>query len=178
MHYMDQASAALVGAGIALIGTLGAASLVYVATRRQARDQGGVEHQKRLREERRDAYVAFMESIEPLDRVIFELVDIQSILDNYSLPTVRQAAEDALPELDAAVHALYRGRMSLILLGPDSVSVWAEELWNDAGHLRGDLVDYLNGWLNVDRILESVERVERSKRRFTESANAVLVATP
>lgn len=66
---MDQAVAALCGAGIAVVGTLGASWLTYVGTRRQARDHGRIEHARQLRAERRDAYLSFMELLEPLEHL-------------------------------------------------------------------------------------------------------------
>jgi len=66
---MDQAVAALCGAGIGVVGTLGASWLTYVGTRRQAPDQGRIEHARQLRTERREAYLAFMELLAPVDHL-------------------------------------------------------------------------------------------------------------
>ncbi|WP_409055573.1 hypothetical protein [Streptomyces sp. SYP-A7185] len=66
---MDQAVAALCGAGIGVVGTVGASWLTYVGTRRQAPDQGRIEHARQLRTERREAYLSFMELLEPMDHV-------------------------------------------------------------------------------------------------------------
>ncbi|MET9974406.1 hypothetical protein ACFYOI_10555 [Streptomyces microflavus] len=175
---MDQGVAAVSGAGVAVIGTLVTAGLTYMATRSQARDQGRVDHRQKLRDERRDAYGAFMDTTEPLDRVIFDLVDTQCIIDNYHSSSALQAVEESLPDIDIAVHGLYRARVRVRLLGPSSVSDWADELWNDAAHMRAILADFSAGRGNVSDFQEAVEKVEGSKRGFAESANVILEALP
>lgn len=175
---MDQGLAAVLGAGVAVIGTLGTAGLTYMATRSQARDQGRVDHRQKLRDERRDAYGAFMDTTEPLDRVIFDLVDTECIVDNYQSSYAVDAAERALEELDVAVHGLYRARTRVRLLGPRSVSAWADELWVDAAYLKTVLTDFVAGRINMVEFQEAVDKVEISKREFAESANAVLEALP
>jgi hypothetical protein len=45
---MDQGIAALAGAGIGVVGSLGTAGLAYLAAERQARDRGRIEHAQKL----------------------------------------------------------------------------------------------------------------------------------
>ncbi|MGW3102902.1 hypothetical protein [Streptomyces sp. NPDC001100] len=175
---MDQGLAAVLGAGVAVIGTLGTAGLTFRAARCQARDQSRADHRQKLRDERRDAYGAFMETTEPLDRAIFDLVDTECIIDNYQSPSALRASEEALADIDVAVHDLYRARMRVRLIGPGSVSAWADELWNDAAYLKTVLTDFVTGRINMADFQEAVDKVEISKRRFAESANAVLEALP
>jgi hypothetical protein len=66
---MDQAVAALLGAGIGVVGTVGASMLTYFGVRRQAPDQGRIEHARQLRIERREAYLAFLALLDPLEHV-------------------------------------------------------------------------------------------------------------
>ncbi|MFJ6444782.1 hypothetical protein [Streptomyces sp. NPDC091649] len=119
-----------------------------------------------------------MDSAEPLDRVIFDLIERECIIDNYQSPYAMDAAERALEELDVAVHGLYRAGTRVRLLGPSSVTAWADELWTDAAYLRTALTDLAVGRINMTEFQEAVDKVETSKREFTESANAVLEALP
>ncbi|GGV63027.1 hypothetical protein GCM10010277_68830 [Streptomyces longisporoflavus] len=59
----------MLGAAVGVIGTLGTATLTYLATRHQVRDQGRVDHAKVLREERKAAYLDFLEAAESCSKV-------------------------------------------------------------------------------------------------------------
>lgn len=70
---MSEWAPVLFTAGGAVIGALGAACFSYFASRRQPRDQGKVEHAQVLRGERREAYLAFLECYQRLDRKLEHL---------------------------------------------------------------------------------------------------------
>ncbi|MFF4260332.1 hypothetical protein ACFY1L_55330 [Streptomyces sp. NPDC001663] len=61
---MDQGIAATLGAGIGIAGTLGASYLTYAATRHQTRAQIHTEQVRWLRDERKTAYLAFLDEAE------------------------------------------------------------------------------------------------------------------
>ncbi|MGP3944068.1 hypothetical protein [Streptomyces sp. 6N106] len=54
---MDQGLAAVLGATVGVVGTLGTACLTYLTARHQARDQGRVAHAQTVRDERRATYL-------------------------------------------------------------------------------------------------------------------------
>ena len=61
---MDQGLAAVLGAGIGVLGTVVTAWLTYTATRRQAIDNGKVDHWHKLRDERKETYLSFLGAVE------------------------------------------------------------------------------------------------------------------
>ncbi|MFG2469188.1 hypothetical protein ACGFXB_27540 [Streptomyces canus] len=67
---MDAGLAAVLGATVGAIGTGGAALATSLLNRSQARLQLLVEHERFLREPRRDAYVAYAESISKINDLI------------------------------------------------------------------------------------------------------------
>lgn len=128
---MDQAIAALCGAGIGVVGTLGASWLTYAGARRQARDQGRVEHARQLRTERREAYLSFMELLEPLEHLP-------------ALPA-SSLSEEEFTALKTRVESIpLRGEYLLTrirLCGPDEIA-------NRAGDLLGEIGRMVHLFLN------------------------------
>ncbi|MEU0838605.1 hypothetical protein ABZ370_03920 [Streptomyces sp. NPDC005962] len=176
---MNQGLVALLGASVAVVGTLGTGGLTYIATRRQAGDQGEMEHRKQLREERRDSYRKFLEAAEPLDRAIFALVEQARIQLEFDSQFARDVVQDAMEGLESASHALYRERVSVALAGPDAVGSLAHELWDCAAVLQTSLSFYLAGGLMTAGEFEAaVDGIEVAKTAFVEGARKVLEAAP
>ncbi|MFD7534723.1 hypothetical protein [Streptomyces sp. NPDC059819] len=67
---MDAGVAAVLGATVGVVGTLGTAVLTYAAARRQARDVGVVEHGHWLRERRHERYIAFLDGLGAWDTAL------------------------------------------------------------------------------------------------------------
>lgn len=150
---MDQGLAALLGASVAVVGALCTGGLTYVATRRQAMDNGEVAHRKQLREERRDAYKKFLAAAESLDRVIFRLVEQECIQLDFESRLARDAVAEVMGDLDSAAHNLYVERMNVALAGPFAMGGLAHELWHYASSLQppDGLINLSPGWLARSR---------------------------
>lgn len=126
---MDQGIAALAGAGIGVVGSLGTAGLAYLAAGRQARDRGRIEHAQKLREERRAAYRLFQRAAEPIDdalhRVGMGAVDGPAssfLLTSRNLRLSEQEISDAVRELRKLL-------IEIQLNGPDAAAAAAQEVY-------------------------------------------------
>lgn len=123
---MDQGIAAVLGAGVGITGTLGAALLGYMGARRQSRDQGRVNHALRLRDDRKEVYLAFLEEEERL-RDIFEGARSSLLPDEHSetpwlrIETKEQSLRDGLGELQ-------QRRTRIALAGPQEVEMGADRM--------------------------------------------------
>ncbi|MYW99882.1 MULTISPECIES: hypothetical protein [unclassified Streptomyces] len=104
---MDAGVAAVLGATVGVVGTLGTAVFTYAAARRQARDAGVVEHGHWLRERRHERYIAFLDGLGAWDTVLDQ---VWEPLGNYrrdpaagraDLLAVLRALEDRYDDLVA-----------------------------------------------------------------------------
>lgn len=127
---MNQWLAVVLGAGLGAVGALGAAILAYVAARRQARDQGLVDHDRQLRAERREAYLTFHEAAGLVDDVLLRLgytAGADTPAFNPLDPT--RLLRRSVTDLGQAVHQLRKVRMAIDIVGPVSVANSAREVW-------------------------------------------------
>lgn len=180
---MDQGLAAVLGAGVGVTGTLGTAVLAYLAARRQAVDQGKIDHEKALRAERRDAYLSLIQAAEPADKALHRVAHRDN-LRGLSMETAPDEATlaIAIDELGEAAHAVYRAHAQIDLVGPHRMSGRAIEVWAAIrdlrafleGAKRGDVApeDYQDG------CEKAVDYVERVRTKFAEGARAVLALPP
>ncbi|MGW2292710.1 hypothetical protein [Streptomyces phaeochromogenes] len=72
---MDQGLAAVLGAAVGIVGTLGTGTLGYLAARRQASDQGCIDHAHQLRADRREAYLALLQALKPVHEIVNVVVE-------------------------------------------------------------------------------------------------------
>ncbi|WP_333772375.1 hypothetical protein [Streptomyces sp. IBSBF 3136] len=178
---MDQGLAAVLGAGVGVLGTLGTALLAYGAARRQAVDQGKVDHAKELRAERRETYLAFIEAAEPLDLVLHTIAH----KDDPPAPEVIQPPDEPvlrrlIDDLDSGVHALYKVQARVDLVGPSAVAGEAVNVWGAARDLRHFLQAVLRGEVSqfdYDAGLETaIDDVERTRDDFARAARDVIAS--
>lgn len=119
MSGMDQGTAAVLGACVGVVGTIGTAVLTFIAARTQVRDQGMIEHRRTVRTERRDAYRAFMTSIsnveQALENQMLSLAKLE--IDAAPLPAWRDTFT-ASDELSAQLKSLKVQAVDILLAGP------------------------------------------------------------
>ncbi|MFJ6017656.1 hypothetical protein [Streptomyces sp. NPDC092952] len=184
---MDEAWAALAGAGIGVVGALCTSWLTYAAARRQARDQGKVEHGRALRSERLEAYLAFTEAAEPVDNVLHRVAHRDGVLVSArDAPLPTDVLHAAVEELGTAVDALYKAQARLDLMGPESVAAEAVNVWSDVRSLRTHLERMLNetreGEVPDDGcrtgLEDAVDAVEVSREKFARCARKVIETPP
>ncbi|MCQ8829850.1 hypothetical protein [Streptomyces malaysiensis] len=160
---MDQAVAALCGAGIGVVGTVGASVLTYIGTRRQVPEQGRIEHARQLRIERREVYLAFMELLEPVDRLPSEPVSLSS----------EYAALAAQVELIPPRGESLLARIQLC--GPKEIADSAGSLLSSAG----DMIRlFLNSSQDQDAIDRAFESFMAAQGEFIDKARRVMVEPP
>ncbi|WP_225848624.1 hypothetical protein [Streptomyces sp. HPF1205] len=187
MDRVDPGWAALAGAGVGVVGTLCTSVLTYAATRRQARDQGTVDHGRALRSERREAYLLFMAAAEPVDgvlhRVAHQDAEVASARD---APPPAAVLSAAVEELGTAVDALYKAQARLDLMGPESVAAQAVNVWSDVRSLRTYLERTLRGMREGEvpdggyrtGLEDAVDAVELSREKFARCARRVMETPP
>ncbi|MFD4608042.1 hypothetical protein ACFWOT_07960 [Streptomyces sp. NPDC058440] len=132
---MDQGLAAVLGASVGLAGALGAATLTYIATRKQAADQGLVEFKRSLRSERREAYLAFIRATEDLHPVLVAL----GWHGQVSAEESPMGRAEQISTLRSLVRDLYRLQAQIDLVGPTEISRAAIEVWGRIADLRSAL---------------------------------------
>ncbi|MGW8374276.1 hypothetical protein [Streptomyces sp. ODS28] len=119
---MDQGTAAVLGAGVGVIGTIGSAYLGYAAARWQVRDQGRVDHGSKLREERINAYGAFLNAAQSIDDDLQEVY--RQVIDfvRGEGPAPDWAAQQSrLDEIMSALEDLKRLNTRVAMAGPKAV---------------------------------------------------------
>ncbi|MER5747525.1 hypothetical protein ABT097_30185 [Streptomyces sp. NPDC002225] len=184
---MDEGWAALAGAGVGVAGALFTSWLTYRAARRQAPDQGVVEHGRALRSERLQAYLAFMEAAEPVDSVLHRIAHQDGALASVrDAPPPTDVLRTAVEELGTAVDALYKAQARLDLMGPEAVAAEAVNVWSDVRSLR----TYLEGVLHRTHegelsdggyrtgLEDAVDAVEVSREKFARRARGVIETPP
>ncbi|GEB51845.1 hypothetical protein [Streptomyces cacaoi] len=178
---MDQGLAAVLGAGVGVLGTLGTAAVTYAAARRQTLDQGKVDDTKAIRGERRDAYLAFIEAAEPVDFVLHSLAHSDEVPGSCERPPNTAVLNEMVEDIDSAVHALYKAQARIDLVGPSSVVSEAVNVWGAARDLRSFLQAVLRGDVAPDvyaQALETaVDAVEKARDDFGRAARDV-ISTP
>ncbi|MGC4975430.1 hypothetical protein ACLQ2D_21285 [Streptomyces sp. DT199] len=102
---MDQGLAAVLGASVGVIGTLGTAVLTYAATRSQVRDQQRGAHLAWLRDTRMRTYTDLFTTIEQLDTAL-EVYEAR-IKAVRRKQTISAADLDSITALKQAAHAAY-----------------------------------------------------------------------
>ncbi|MBP0456637.1 hypothetical protein [Streptomyces montanisoli] len=180
---MDQGWAAIVGAGVGVVGTLSTSWLKTTADRRLARDQGAAEHGRELRGERREVYLAFTEAAEPVDAVLHRIAHQDGVPAAVrDAPPPTDVLREAVEELGKAVHTLYKAQARLDLMGPEGVAEEAVNVWSDVRSLRTYLERVLQGQLPDDGYPAGLERavdaVEASRERFARRAREVMETAP
>jgi hypothetical protein len=185
---MDQGWGVLAGAVVGAAGASGASWLAYLAARRQARDQGEVDHGLVLRSERREAYLAFMEAVEPVDGVLHRLAHQDGVPAAVrGTPPPVDVLRAAVEQLGAAVDALYKIQARLDLAGPEAVAAQAVHVWSNVRALRTYLETVLHRALEGDRpadegyrsgLDDAVDEVEVSRETFARRAREVMVRPP
>ncbi|EFF88704.1 conserved hypothetical protein [Streptomyces sp. e14] len=187
MECMDQGWAALAGAGVGVAGTLCTSWLTYAAARRQARDQGAVEHGRALRNERLEAYLAFMKAAEPVDSVLHRVAHQDGARASArNAPPPADVLHAAVEELGTAVDALYKAQARLDLMGPKPVAAQAVNVWSDVRSLRTYLervrLGMIEGGVPHDEyrtgLEDVVDAVEVSRERFARRAREVIETPP
>ncbi|MBO8191383.1 hypothetical protein ITI46_06705 [Streptomyces oryzae] len=131
---MDQGTAAVLGACVGMVGTLGAAVSAYVAARHQVREQGKTEHKKTIRAERREAYRGFLMEVSRFERNVdlarLGLIRLQ--LDG-AAPEVWVEKFSETDDLSDQIKELKVQSTDLLLAGPIELAIQA-----------GPVIDALN----------------------------------
>jgi hypothetical protein len=70
MTGMDAGWAAVLGATVGVVGTLGSAMLTYAATRSQVHEAGRVEHEHWVRDKRQQLYLDFIDTLDEWDAAV------------------------------------------------------------------------------------------------------------
>lgn len=122
---MDQGVAAVLGAGVGVLGALGTAVLTYVGLRHQTASTAANQHRQTVRTERVEAFSAFIEAVQSADS---SLMDAHIMLDGISEvedETERlEDAESALEHVEAAKEAMAVARKcyaKILILGPQGL---------------------------------------------------------
>ncbi|MFJ9047850.1 hypothetical protein [Streptomyces sp. NPDC102347] len=167
---MDQGVAAVLGASVGVVGTLGAAALTYIATRKQVVDQGLVDFKKSLRSERREVYLAFMQATEGIHPVLVALGW------HGHITTAESALSrgEQISNLRSLVRDLYALQAQVELVGPPEAERAAIKVWGYVADLRSALEREQMSDSRpaaVDSILDSLED---ARSAFSETARRVL----
>ncbi|MFJ2198992.1 hypothetical protein [Streptomyces violaceusniger] len=100
---MDQGIAAVLGAGVGVLGTLGTAALTHMAARRQTLDNGKVQHWQKMRDERKETYLSFLSAVEDFQAEVSgfhaSLLPPEAESNTPPISGSRKAAGDCLTKL-------------------------------------------------------------------------------
>lgn len=150
---MDQGIAALAGAGVGVVGSLGTALLAYLAAGRQARDRGRIEHAQKLREERRTAYRLFQRAAEPIDDALHR-IGLGAVHSSLGSPLlIKRNLRLSEQEVSAAVQELRKLLTEIQLNGPDAAATAAQEVYIRGRILNDEFRRYIEHLSNVSRPL-------------------------
>ena len=175
---MDQGLAAVLGASVAVVGTLATAVLTYTAARRQTSDQTRAEQVQRLRDERRSAYLALLEATEPIDRVMHavapEYRNNVFASDSPDWSAIIVLAE----EVYGASQMLYRLHPKIQLVGPDEIEKSSDKLWRQVRSFHEELFRLADTQTfpgeSDSRLSNIIDQIEMEKERFAIEARNVL----
>ncbi|WP_125935797.1 hypothetical protein [Streptomyces sp. WAC 06738] len=177
---MDQGIAAVLGAGVGILGTLGAGVLGYVAALRQTRDQGRVDHGLRLRDERREIYLDFITVAERMESLIRELRSM--VEPDEDTEPAWLAVEKREEELAGDAKQLSRLLTRITLAGPTSVREPAEtivEVLESATDFRREGADTQDDLQVLHRRLdEFIQQYERAEVALIGAVRQVLEGPP
>ncbi|MEV0372553.1 hypothetical protein AB0I10_22430 [Streptomyces sp. NPDC050636] len=167
---MDQGLAAVLGAGVGVLGTLGTASLAYIAARRQAVDQGMVHHWQRVRDDRRDAYLALLEEAATVTDVVHSFTP-------RAMPS-ESLVREAVSEMNPAVSKLYACATRVALAGSAEVGSRAFEVHKVARNWRLFLEVLMRNQVTAEeygeRLHEVTQAFTRALATFTGAARDLL----
>ncbi|MGF0176706.1 hypothetical protein ACQF36_41510 [Streptomyces sp. Marseille-Q5077] len=166
---MDQGLAAVLGAAVGVAGSAITGSLGYIAARRQAPDQGRIEHARQLRTERRETYLAFMEWMKPA-------VDFMN-LDPSECTRERYEAERQ--KLAGAEKQLNSLRPRVELCGPTDVAKAAGDVWLEVYELAIALERRVVGQApNDDELSTRIDAYDVAHQKFIDTVRAVMDRVP
>ncbi|MFM9368153.1 hypothetical protein [Streptomyces sp. Da 82-17] len=137
---MDQGLAAVLGAGVGVIGAVGAAGLTFLGVRHQVRETAKNERLRTARAERVEAYTALtaaaMEAVEAITNL---RVSLQAEHDDPSIgpdgDVVEGVAETLVSRIDTAANSVQeasRCAAKILVLGPMPAAQAAHELVGSA----------------------------------------------
>ncbi|MFF2653929.1 hypothetical protein [Streptomyces sp. NPDC058045] len=172
---MDQGIAAVLGAAVGVLGTLGTAVATYGAASKQARDQARATHVQRLRDERREAYLSFLEGVAHVEKAL-RMIEPMIVGDDPA--GISQAAlNDAIDHLQAAETAYTFHYRKVQLAGPVKVVESALQVWQAVAlfytAMRRNATAPLSQE-NARRILTSATKVAALDAEFLVQARGVL----
>ncbi|MEU5212482.1 hypothetical protein [Streptomyces sp. NPDC020742] len=165
---MDQGMAAVLGAAVGVVGTLGASGLTYLGVRQQTRATGQIEYAKAVWTERAELYATFIDEVEEAHHALIHgrasISALRSALSGRSNETSQEAvdeAEEALASLREAkdlIRAAYKCASRIRVLGPQALV-----------DITTDVVQALNGRLGtLSRSLGAAEQGAEPVGRFLE----------
>lgn len=172
---MDQGLAAVLGAGVGVMGTLGTAVLTYAATRGQVRDQHRVGHAQWLRDTRQRAYTEFFLSIEHFAGA--STLYRRRVVDTRQQRTINAADVEALRELGKtarqAANRINHQGVQVAVAGPewfvDIVGDFVLAIKNYLNELDGLIPEEGQGPVGTDEDYATLDIFdEESNRRFND----------
>ena len=122
MLAVDQGVAAILGAGVGVVGTLGTAVLTYLAARQQNRDQGSIEHDRWLRDQRQAAYAGLLAGYEELSACALRLEEALAARAD------KERLDSLVAELAAKTTTFDHARVRISVAGPKSASTAAGQV--------------------------------------------------
>lgn len=182
MRGVDQGLAALLGAGIGVVGVLSTAVLTYASTRHQGRQARAAEHDRSLRAERRSTYLEFWNGV--YKEVTEYRQFLHAVDDFFSNRTEIEPNWQAWGEwYELRIQATFeldRLRTGVSLVGPESVSVAAQEVFGgliDASLSVRDLVERRDPveW-RPHAVKAALVSVERGHGAFISQARSVITS--
>lgn len=165
---MDQGLSAVLGAAVGVMGTAISGALGYIAARRQAPDQGRMEHARTLRSERRETYLEFMKWMQPAH-------DFGNVESSDETREWLETMHRSLTEAQQRLHAL-QPRMDLA--GPREVSRCAGQVWMETYELAIAVERKLQGVAGSGELSERWWTFVAARDRFVGAVNVVLGEPP
>lgn len=178
---MDQGLAAVLGATVGVAGTLGASVLAYIATRRQASDQGAIDRAHKVREERREAYLNVMDTLDLVKRELLKVFPYEELHYGGPLKVVDwEIVERLAKEIRRLDEVLDKQANRMKLAGPKAMDSRA-----DAAVLRSTTLYTALDWICHTRdmsensrakITNAYEKLDTEIYEFTVAARDVLLS--
>ncbi|MGV9563932.1 hypothetical protein [Streptomyces sp. NPDC003480] len=171
---MDQGLAAVLGAGVGVIGTLGTAFLTYVATRQQGR----VEHGQWLREQRQRAYEDFLIAY---DRFTGAAIALEDALKRGQTEVPQDLSASFRDSLETFISARSRVAVTGPAFASQSAGKVAALLREVSTSLEAWLDDLLSGADVSGRnaqLQELQQRVQYAYRDFVRDVRGILESPP
>lgn len=171
---VDQGLAAVLGASVGVIGTLGTACLTYLATRQQGR----VEHGHWLREQRQRAYEEFLITYD-------RFAGAATALEDALLEGRAEGLQDLTAALKESLDTFATARSRVAVTGPAAASKSAGKI----ATLLREVVSALKAWQDdlpsegdasekSTRLHELQSRVQYAYRDFIRDVRSVLESPP